>query len=85
METTLCSRKPTSRSLYKFVIENGRFSDLFLFERLPIDLINSDKRMPKEHIETYSSGYCPGFSPDSLSEFPQEIHHHSIGGKSTFF
>lgn len=53
----------------KFVIENGRFSDLFLFERLPIDLINSDKRMLKEHIETYSSGYCSGFPPDSLSEF----------------
>ena len=47
------------------------FLTCFLFRRLPIEKLNSDIWSPKERIETYSSGYCPGFPPDSLSEFPQ--------------
>lgn len=61
--------KPTSRScsLLWFL---GRFSDLFHLElRLPIDCGQQWLAECSRFAETYSSGYCTGFSPVSLSRF----------------
>ena len=43
----------------------GRSSDLFPFVR-PSHLVGSDRKMARSLFETYSYGYSPGFSPDSL-------------------
>ena len=43
----------------------GRSSDLFPSCGLPT-LLGSDRKMARSLFETYSYGYSPGFSPDSL-------------------
>jgi hypothetical protein len=63
-------------------MRRGRFSDSFLKPRLPVF---RQWQRAISWLETYSSGYCTGITPVSLSGFYEENPSPLCGGKNTLF
>src|SRR5574344_141394 len=64
---------------------NGRFSDLFHFERLPIEKINSDFWRLKEHLKLTAAGTVRDFHPIPSRDFFQNLSPCNRLQKYTFF